>query len=290
MMKRPTLVFVVAVVGVVGLLACAGPSSEVINQTPATPVGSLPQKVNDGETLEITVGPSRQECYGPFRRMCLIVDGNLFYEEIDEFTHEPGYEYYLRVQRYDAFPGQAEPPQDAGRYGYRLVEEISRTRISGELIEATVAPSRVTCPKSDELCLLVGGEPQRGAISGFEFRGGYEYVIRYEQYADGSRRLLEIISQAPAEGVKEEITVGPWRVECREDAPITAACIVVNGEPYYGNIEDFARRHGYEYRLLVDKYDLMADIASPPPETAKYGYRLVEVLSEEPASEPSAGN
>ena len=29
--------------------------------------------------LEVTVGPARQECYGPFRRMCLIVDGGFFY-------------------------------------------------------------------------------------------------------------------------------------------------------------------------------------------------------------------
>ena len=62
------------------------------------------------------------ECYGPFRRMCLMVGGEFFYEEIDGFTHEPGYKYHLLVERYDAFPGQKEPPQDAGRYGYRLVE------------------------------------------------------------------------------------------------------------------------------------------------------------------------
>ena len=290
MKDKPTLVLLAALVGVFSLLACAGPSTGVIGQTPETPLGALSREADAGETLEVTVGPARQECYGPFRRMCLIVDGNFFYEEIDGFTHEPGYEYHLRVQRYDAFPGQTEPPQDTGRYGYRLVEEVSRTRVSGEVIEAAVAPARVTCPKSDDICLLVGGEPQRGTISGFEFQGGYDYVIRYERYADGSRRLLEIISQTPAKAVREEITVGAWRVECREDAPITAACIVVNGEPYYGNIEGFDRRHGYEYTLLVDKYDLMPGVAIPPPEIAKYGYRLVAVLSVAPASEPPTGN
>ena len=287
MMEKRNLLLPGLLVGaVLVVLACVGPSSDDIGQATATLAGPPSREANVSAALEITVGPARKECYGPFQRMCLIVDGQLFYEEIDGFTHEPGYEYYLRVQRYDAFPGQAEPPQDAGRYGYRLIEEVSKTRVSGEVIEATVAPARVSCPKSDELCLLVNGEPLRDAISGFEFRGGYDYVIRYEQYADGSRRLLEVLSQTPAETVTEEITVGPWRVECREDAPITAACIVVNGEPYYGNIEDFARRHGYEYRLLVDKYDLMPSTADPPPETAKYGYRLVEVLSEHPASEP----
>ena len=56
--------------------------------------------------------------------MCLVVGGEFFYEEIDGFTHEPGYEYRLRVERYDAFPGQKEPPQDVGKYGYRLLEVL----------------------------------------------------------------------------------------------------------------------------------------------------------------------
>ena len=46
-----------------------------------------------------------------------------------------------------------------------------------------------------------------------------------------------------------EITVGPWWVQCRENAAIDAACIVVDDQPYYGNIEEFIRKHGYEYRL-----------------------------------------
>ena len=239
---------------------------------------------------EIKVGPARRECYGPFRRMCLIVDGGFFYDEIDGFTHEPGYEYRLRIERYDAFPGQKEPPQDAGRYGYRLLEVLSKTPVTGEIIEATVAPARVTCPKSDELCLLVNGAPAWGAIAGFEFKAGYDHLIRYEQYADGSRRLLEILSQTPAQSTTEVITVASGRVSCRENAPITAACIVVNGEPYYGNIEDFSRRHGYEFTLRVEKYDLMPGVSALPPESSKYGYRLLEVLSEQPAPFPTPAN
>ena len=33
----------------------------------------------------------------------------------------------LKIEQYDAFPGQKEPPQDASRYGYRLIEVISKT-------------------------------------------------------------------------------------------------------------------------------------------------------------------
>ncbi len=239
---------------------------------------------------EINVGPARRECYGPFRRMCLIVDGGFFYEEIDGFTHEPGYEYRLRIERYDAFPGQKEPPQDAGRYGYRLLEVVSKTRASGQVQEATVAPARVQCPKSDEQCLLVDGRPVRDSIDGFTFRPGFDYRIRFESYESGTRRLLDIVEQAPAQSHVEEITVGPWRVVCYEDAPVTAACIVVNGEPYYGVIEEFPRGHGFEYRLSVERYDLFSGVTGPPPELPRYGYRLLAVLSEMPASHPPSAN
>ncbi len=247
-----------------------------------TPVSSRVQ--------EITVGPARRECYGPFRRMCLVVGGEFFYEEIDGFTHEPGYEYRLRIERYDAFPGQKEPPQDAGRYGYRLLEVLSKTRAAGSVQEATVAPTRVQCPKSDEQCLLVDGRPVRNSIDGFTFQPGFDYRIRFESYASGTRRLLDIVEQAPAQSDVEEIMVGPWRVGCYEDAPIAAACIVVNGEPYYGVIEEFPRGHGFEYRLRVEKYDLFPETAEPPPVLPKYGYRLVSVLSEMPASSPPSSN
>ena len=238
-----------------------------------------------GQVVQVSVGPARVECYGPFRRMCLIVDGQFFYEEIDGFNHEPGYEYRLRIERYDAFPGQKEPPQDAGIYGYRLVEVIAKTRAMGSVREVTVAPTRVQCPKSDEQCLLVDGRPLRNSVDGFDYQAGYDYLIRLEEFDGGTRRLVEVLNQSPAMGIVEEIALGPWRVGCYEDAPIRAACIVVNGEPYYGTVEGHARRHGYEYRLRAEKYDLFPE-AAPPPELPKYGYRLLKVLSEEPAKNP----
>ena len=281
----PLMTVLAAVLAVIG---CISPPDD-------GPPGPEPPDVdlrggNSTQVMEVTVGPARKECYGPFRRMCLIVDGSFFYDEIDGFAHEPGYEYELRIEQYDAFPGQAEPPQDAGRYGYRLLEVLSRSQAAGTAKEARVAPARVNCPKSDELCLLLDGHPFRGSIAGFDYAAGSDYLIRFESFDDGSNRLLEVVSRMPAEGVEQEISVGPWRVQCYENAPITAACIVVNGEPFYGRIEDFPRAHGYEYRLRVERYDLMPDIATPPPETSKYGYRLLEVISEQPATTPPNTN
>ena len=162
------------------------------------------------QVREVRVGPVRVECYGPFRRMCLVVDEGLFYIEIEGFKHEPGYEYRLRIERYDAWPGQKEPLQDVGRYGYRLLEVVSKTRASGMISEVTVAPARVQCPRSDERCLLVDGRSFPDAIGGFRYEPGFVHRVRIESFGDGSHCLLEVIDSEPASGTVEEISVGPW--------------------------------------------------------------------------------
>ena len=80
------------------------------------------------EVLEVVVGPERVECVGIALMECLMVDGEFFYDEIEGFEHQEGYEYRLRIEQYDAWPDMEEPPQDAGRYGYRLIEIISKTK------------------------------------------------------------------------------------------------------------------------------------------------------------------
>lgn len=92
--------------------------------TQAPPAASAP----DGMILEATVGPELVDCVGAAPMRCLVVDGELFYEPIEGFEHQKGYEYRLVMEQYDAWPGQEEPPQDASRYGYRLIEVISKER------------------------------------------------------------------------------------------------------------------------------------------------------------------
>ena len=77
--------------------------------------------------MEVTVGPKLLDCVGVGPRKCLDVNGRFFYEGIDAFKHEEGYNYRLKIERYDAFPGEKEPPQEASSYGYRLIEVISKT-------------------------------------------------------------------------------------------------------------------------------------------------------------------
>ena len=82
---------------------------------------------SESETLEVEVGPELVDCVGVGPMKCMIVDGNFFYDHIEGFDYEEGYVYRLRIEQYDAWPGQKEPPQDASRYGYRLIEVISKT-------------------------------------------------------------------------------------------------------------------------------------------------------------------
>ncbi len=83
--------------------------------------------VSESEALEVIVGPELVDCVGVGPMKCMVVDGNFFYESIEGFDYEEGYVYELRIEKYDAWPGEKEPPQDASMYGYRLIEVISKT-------------------------------------------------------------------------------------------------------------------------------------------------------------------
>ena len=78
--------------------------------------------------MEVTVGPQTEECIGEALQTCLVVDGELFYDDIEGFEYEEGYRYLIRMEQYDAWPDLDEPPQDASQYGYRLIEILEKER------------------------------------------------------------------------------------------------------------------------------------------------------------------
>ena len=94
----------------------------------ATPevVEATVEPEGDTEIMEVTVGPELEECMGVAPQMCMVVDGGLFYQSIEGFEHEAGYEYRLRIERYD--PWNGNPPADASMYGYRLIEVLEKVR------------------------------------------------------------------------------------------------------------------------------------------------------------------
>lgn len=119
------IIALVALAVSIAALACTAPAAEPPTPTP------IPPPTPDGTVQEVVVGPERVECTGSAPQLCLVVDGELFYDEIEGFEHEAGYIYRLRIEEYDRWPGQTEIPQDAGRYGYRLLELLAKTPAPG---------------------------------------------------------------------------------------------------------------------------------------------------------------
>ena len=135
-----------------------------------------PNKPEYIEILDVTVGPTLARCYGVGERACMVVDGYLFYNGIEGFDFEPGYTYRLRIGKYDPWDGK-EPPQDAGQYAYRLLEQLEKTRASFTPATLSVGPTRVKCAQLDDFCLLIDGAPYRDMITNFDYEAGYHYTL-----------------------------------------------------------------------------------------------------------------
>ncbi len=253
------------------------------------PVGPGPNEPEYIETRVVTVGPTLTKCYGVGLRTCMVVDGGLFYEGIEGFEYEAGYTYRLRIGKYDPWDG-GEPPQDASRYAYRLLEQLEKTPAPSTAVTLSVGPARVVCARSDDYCPVVDGAPYDDYINGFEYEAGYHYVLEANRYGDGRYVLTNVVSKARATGTEEEITIDWGRVECNDGYP--GYCKVYNGVPYRGEIVGFQPAHEYGYRLRVEKFSMFPDgMAGTPggmnpggttgsPIVPEYGYRWLETLEE----------
>ena len=200
----------------------------------------------------------------------MVVDGSLFYDAIEGFEYEAGYNYRLRVGKYDPWDG-GEPPQDAGRYAYRLLEQLEKTPAPSIRATLAVGPARVVCARSDDYCMVVDGAQYDDYITGFEYEGGYHYVLEANRYGDGRYVLGEVVARTKATGTVEEITIDPHRVDCGDGYP--GYCKVVNGAPFRGEIVGFQPLHAYGYRLRVEKFSMFSDGMTRLPEVPAYGYR-----------------
>ena len=242
------------------------------------PVGPGPDGPEYIETRVVAVGPTLAKCYGVGLRTCMVVDGLLFYDGIEGFEYEAGYNYRLRIGKYDPWGGR-EPPQDAGQYAYRLLEQLEKTPAPSTPVTLAVGPARVVCAHSDDFCIVVDGAPYDGLITGFEYEAGYYYILKANRYGDGRYVLSEVVSKTRAEGTEEEeITVDWGRVECGDGHP--GFCKVLNGAPYRGEIVGFNPRHEYNYRLRVEKFSMFPNGMTGSPTVPEYGYRWLETLEE----------
>ena len=78
-------------------------------------------------TLLVTVGSELEDCGGQEPMRCLVVNGELFYNTIEDFDYEEGYYYRLTVERENLYPSE-DPPPGESMYRYRLVEVLSKER------------------------------------------------------------------------------------------------------------------------------------------------------------------
>ena len=145
-----------------------------------------------------------------------------------------------------------------------------------------MGPTRVTCARSDDFCLVVDGAPYDDMITSFEYEAGYYYILEANRYGDGRYVLSEVVSRTEAAGTEEEITIDPHRVECDDGYP--GYCKVVNGAPFRSEIVGFQPRHDYSYRLRVERFGMFPDgMTGSPPYVPAYGYRWLETLERTPS-------
>lgn len=108
-------------------------TSTTIAVSAPTATATAPQmRVCAGESdlgcvVEVVIEAELVDCVGVAPMRCMVVDGGLFYDEIEGFEHEAGYRYRVRMERYDPWGGN-EPPADASAWGYRLVEVLDKVR------------------------------------------------------------------------------------------------------------------------------------------------------------------
>lgn len=78
------------------------------------------------------IAPQLQECQGFVLQQCMLVkerpedDWEFFFEGIEGFTFEPGYDYELVV----SWRELENPPQDGSSRRYRLIRLVSKTPVA----------------------------------------------------------------------------------------------------------------------------------------------------------------
>jgi heat shock protein HslJ len=120
------------------------------------PVGGPAEKT-------VYVGPSQVDCVGVAPQKCLLIkekpgdDWTLYYDQIEGFDYEPGYEYELRIVEEEI----EDPPADASSIRWTLVEVVSKTRG----LEGTVWVLESYLNSED---VLVGPMPDSRATANFQ--------------------------------------------------------------------------------------------------------------------------
>jgi len=133
------------------------------------------------DTLEFSISPQKRECGSFSRQPCLVVNGENFYDPIDGFDFEAGYEYRITVEQYLRFgtDNPNEIPQDVGMYAYRLVD-IKSKKLAGDQIE--IKPIKV-----EKKCIVAGCSGQLCvSLDNADIVSTCEFLPQYACYRNAS--------------------------------------------------------------------------------------------------------
>lgn len=165
---EPTVTDFFSCVDVTGTILESYPRQCVFSdKTFVEQIKELVEVPGDAIELVVEVGPELVDCIGVAEQTCLMVDGDLFYDDIVGFDHEAGYRYSLKLKRTLAW-GTTDPekiPADAGLYKYELSEVLSK--------EPVVENNCVVAGCSSQLCISKEEQEAGGGISTCEFREEY---------------------------------------------------------------------------------------------------------------------
>ncbi|MEK6846721.1 MAG: DUF4377 domain-containing protein [Nanoarchaeota archaeon] len=73
------------------------------------------------------VGSNKVNCQTLVPTQCLVVNGQYFYDNIEGFNYEEGYNYLIKVKRIQIYTPETAPA-DASLYKYELIEILSKQR------------------------------------------------------------------------------------------------------------------------------------------------------------------
>jgi len=204
---------------VVGILLAACASAAESEPADQKPQASPAEK-------SVYVGPILVDCVGDDPQKCIFVKENpedeytLFYDQIEGFDYEEGYEYNIVVKEEQV----ENPPAGGSSLKWTLVRIESKepVPIAGEAVKKTiyVGPELVDCVGvAPQKCMLVKENLDDDytlfydKIKGFDYEEGYEYelVIKAERVenppADASSIKWTLVSVESKEHVAESGTV-----------------------------------------------------------------------------------
>ena len=165
MKNKLSMLMILLAAGVMVLVACTGGGAETPQPTDAAPEQAA--ESGEAELKTIYVGASLVDCTGVAPQKCMQVkdspDGEytLFYDQIDGFTFEEGYEYELKV----SVEQVENPPADGSSLKYTLVEEVSKTPASADAATTSDVSSESATGLTGTLWSLTSYADAEGAMA-----------------------------------------------------------------------------------------------------------------------------